>query len=130
MVTLLRGRRVAERVLAARFGGVEDRPEAVGGDRRPEVLLEHDADRRQELVERRQAGLLLDQRRAGHVASGGRVERALLNAWDGPLLAIPHPASRVLTTGLLVQTRLCLAEGVWGRHALRQRRGSVELETL
>ena len=64
------------------------------------------------------------------LACGGQAEEALGKLWQGPFLAIPHPASRVLTTELLIFARLCLEEGVWGRLALRQRRGRVEVEAL
>lgn len=63
------------------------------------------------------------------LACGQIAERAALQAWDGPLLAIPHPASRTLTNALLDVTRALLEAG-HGRIALRQRPGFVDFEQL
>jgi len=81
------------------------------------------------------------------LACGQLAEAATSELWSGPLVAIPHPASRVLTNELLKYCSHCL--GWWSllrdgpnmtgvpsafeimraktpRIALRQRRGSVE----
>lgn len=63
------------------------------------------------------------------LACGQVAERAALQAWAGPLLAIPHPASRTLTNSLLDVTKALLEAG-HGRIAIRQRRGFIDFETL
>lgn len=63
------------------------------------------------------------------LACGLIAEKAALEAWEGPLLAIPHPACRILTNGLLDVARSLLEAG-HGRVALRQRRGYVDFESL
>lgn len=70
------------------------------------------------------------EHRVSSVLACGRVaERACLEAWTGPVLAIPHPASRTLTNSLLDVARCMLVAG-HGRVALRQRRGWVETEQI
>lgn len=64
------------------------------------------------------------------VACGRQAEKALIAIWDGPLLAVPHPASRLLTNDLYKQAREILAKGFTERLALRQRRGEVSREIL
>ena len=64
------------------------------------------------------------------VACGKQAEAALLKAWGGPLLAIPHPAHRLLTDTLYRQARAMLTDGYNGRLALRQGNGSVNTVAL
>ncbi len=66
------------------------------------------------------------------VAVGLQAEHATKSAWPGPLLVMPHPASRVLTNGLLDRANELLygAGGYALRLALRQLRGSVAEEAL
>lgn len=85
------------------------------------------------------------------ITCGRLAEQVLTQLWDGNLLCIPHPASRVLTNKLLIQTRellTCLIDYDFNnflgeqcsqyqeylpfiiRIALRQRRGFVEIEEL
>lgn len=64
------------------------------------------------------------------VTCGKQAEQALLNLWPGPLLAIPHPAHRLLTDGLYREARELLASNFVERLALRQGRGCVNRESL
>jgi hypothetical protein len=64
------------------------------------------------------------------VACGRQAEAALVELFDGPLLAVPHPASRVLTDDLYRRARALLTPAYSGRYALRQRRGYVDIVTL
>ena len=63
------------------------------------------------------------------VACGRQAEKALLSLWKGPLLAIPHPACRVVTNDLFSRAREMLPS-IRTQIALRQRRGHVETEVL
>jgi hypothetical protein len=63
------------------------------------------------------------------VACGRQAELALLNIWSGSLLAIPHPAHRLVTNALYQQARSTLTK-LNTRVALRQRRGQVITEQL
>lgn len=87
------------------------------------------------------------------LACGKMAEGAILQIWDGPLIVIPHPASRVLTEELTERAKKMLeaigvfishpnlrkgwvgdnalvAEADIPRFALRQRRGFSEVEAL
>lgn len=65
------------------------------------------------------------------VACGKHAEEALTRLWPGHLLVLPHPAHRVVTTALYVRARELLDEpGFFGRWALRQGRGHVQLEPI
>jgi len=69
------------------------------------------------------------------VLAGGLVaERACVEVWSGPLLAIPHPACRVLTNDALDQCRQILESWpqtqIVFRSAIRQLRGGTELVAL
>lgn len=64
------------------------------------------------------------------VACGKQAELALARLWDGALLAVPHPAHRLLTDGLYCEARGLLAGGYTGRMALRQLRGCSERVSL
>lgn len=71
---------------------------------------------------------LLAERPSIVIACGKQAEAALIEAWDGPLLVVPHPASRLLTTKLYQRGRRLLARGLTERVALRQLRGRTRLE--
>jgi hypothetical protein len=43
------------------------------------------------------------------ITCGKVAEAAILNIWDGPLIAIPHPAHRLLTNRLLDECKECIA---------------------
>jgi len=90
---------------------------------------------------------VLNRTQPDYVVACGRIaEEALLAAWDGNLLVIPHPASRVLTNSLLRKAKEILTCKILAdlgspieceidvdqdlRLALRQRRGFTELEDL
>lgn len=60
------------------------------------------------------------------IACGKQAEEALMNLWNGALLAIPHPAHRFLTDELYRVAKSYLAHNFIGRVALRQRNGWVE----
>lgn len=64
------------------------------------------------------------------VGCGRQAEEALLAIWDGPLLCVPHPASRVVTTGLYRAARVYLSDHYIGRLALRQQREGWTIEHL
>jgi len=66
------------------------------------------------------------------VALGQQAEQALAGLWAGPLLALPHPASRVLTNTLLDSARglLCGAEPFRSRVALRQLKEGVLVQPV
>ncbi len=63
------------------------------------------------------------------VTCGRQAELALLDIWSGPLLAIPHPAHRLVTNALYQQARLMLTR-LNTRIALRQRDGQVITEPI
>jgi hypothetical protein len=62
------------------------------------------------------------------IACGKQAESALSALWDGALLIVPHPAHRLLTDNLYRDAHALLAAGFSGRIALRQLRGSVQIE--
>lgn len=64
------------------------------------------------------------------VACGAVAELALRIYWKGPLLCVPHPASRVLTNELYQHAHRMLDAGFAERYALRQLRGALELKVL
>lgn len=64
------------------------------------------------------------------VACGLQAEKALLRLWNGPLLAVPHPASRLLTNALYEKASELIDGGLSGRSALRQLSGCVSLVNL
>ncbi|MGH9849030.1 MAG: hypothetical protein ACREBD_04155 [Blastocatellia bacterium] len=63
------------------------------------------------------------------VACGRQAELALLDIWPGPLLAIPHPAHRLVTNALYQQARSMLTR-LNTRLALRQHNGQVIREQI
>ncbi len=64
------------------------------------------------------------------VACGKQAEAALGRIWPGPLLVVPHPASRVLTDALYRRGYEILSAGLTERIALRQGRGEIIEELL
>lgn len=65
------------------------------------------------------------------LACGKQAEVVARKLWSGPLLCIPHPASRVLTNALLDKTYdLLYGWPPVERLALRQQRGQVVEEQL
>lgn len=64
------------------------------------------------------------------ITLGRQAEDALLELWDGPMLALPHPAFRLLTDELYHRARELIDDGIDFRLALRQRRGMIAAEEL
>ena len=64
------------------------------------------------------------------IACGKQAEEALRVIWPGPMMAVPHPACRVVTTSLYLQANGLLVDGFSRRIALRQRRGEVHIENI
>lgn len=64
------------------------------------------------------------------VACGKQAEAISLALWPGPLLCVPHPASRTLTNDLYTSARRTLRQLQHGRLALRQDRDGVRREAL
>jgi hypothetical protein len=62
-------------------------------------------------------------------ACGRQAELALVDVWRGPLLAIPHPAHRLVTNALYQQARSMLTK-LNAQVALRQRSGQVITEQI
>jgi hypothetical protein len=59
------------------------------------------------------------------VACGKQAETVLVKLWDGALIAVPHPAHRLLTDNLYREARTLLCADFKERIALRQGRGVV-----
>lgn len=74
--------------------------------------------------------VLMDVAPAVVLVCGRLAEEAVQELWHGPLLVVPHPASRTLTNDLLEQAVELLGIGFEERIALRQRKGFVEEEYL
>jgi hypothetical protein len=64
------------------------------------------------------------------IACGKQAERALAQLWPGPMLAVPHPAHRLLTTDLYLKANQLLGDDFNRRLVLRQRKGRVEIKKL
>jgi len=66
------------------------------------------------------------------VCCGDVARKALVGLWNGPLLAVPHPACRVLTNALYQEGRRLLSTSVTPtfRVQLRQTRDGIVMETL
>jgi hypothetical protein len=66
------------------------------------------------------------------VACGQQAERVAVDIWGGPLLVLPHPASRTLTNDLLdiARSLLCGQRPFSDRIALRQAQGEVVREHI
>lgn len=67
------------------------------------------------------------ERRQPHavVTCGKQAEQALLKVWKGALLAVPHPAHRLVTDDLYRAARTLLSADFCERLALRQMKGFV-----
>lgn len=63
------------------------------------------------------------------IACGTPAYEALVQVWSGAMLAIPHPAYRLLTNNLLVEARRFIINPL-GRNRLHQRKGHVEWTTI
>lgn len=64
------------------------------------------------------------------VACGKQAETILSKLWPGALLAVPHPAHRLLTDNLYREARLLLSTDFTGRVALRQMKGYCNCERI
>lgn len=64
------------------------------------------------------------------VTCGKQAEHALARLWDGPLLAVPHPAHRLVTNSLYLHARQLLHAQYAARIKLRQCKGFIEEESL
>lgn len=64
------------------------------------------------------------------VACGKQAEAALAQLWDGALLAVPHPAHRLLTDGLYREARLLLSQQYTERMAIRQQKGCLHYDRV
>jgi len=64
------------------------------------------------------------------VACGRQAEEALRVAWQGPMIAVPHPACRVVTTDVFLKANAMLRQGFSSRIAIRQKKGAIQLENL
>lgn len=76
----------------------------------------------QEILDRRKPEII--------ITCGMQAENALLSVWDGNLIAVPHPAHRMVTNALYLQARNMIESNYIGRVALRQLKGEVRLELL
>jgi hypothetical protein len=88
----------------------------------PDSILPPDLAHIQAILERRQPSIV--------VACGKQAEQALMRLWGGALIAVPHPAHRLVTNDLYTEARKLLHEGFTGRIALRQLKGGVQFEPL
>jgi len=64
------------------------------------------------------------------IACGKQAEKAISAAWSGPLIVVPHPACRVVTTAAYLKAQSLITESFIGRVAIRQKRGGLELIDL
>lgn len=64
------------------------------------------------------------------VACGKQAETALARLWNGALLAVPHPAHRLLTDALYCEARRQLSDAFTARIAIRQQKGSLNIVAL
>lgn len=111
------------RLLIDDFDVCENTTPIVGAT--PDSVVPPDMDHIRAILERRSPGVV--------VACGRQAERALVEAWRGPLLALPHPAHRLVTNGLYEYARQLLNGTMrfkCQRLALRQREGYIESEGL
>jgi hypothetical protein len=102
------------------FDLCENTPPIVGAT--PDSVIPPDEAHIAEVLDRRKPDVV--------IACGKQAETALLKAWPGPLLAIPHPAHRLLTDQLYKQARIMLTGNYKRRSALRQCKGLVEMQML
>lgn len=103
------------RVLIDDFDACENTTPAVGAS--ASSVLPPDRAHILEVLERRAPRVV--------VACGRQAEDALALLWPGALLAVPHPAHRLLTDALYREARRILDGGLTARVALRQLRGDV-----
>lgn len=108
------------RVMIDDFDLCENTTPQVG--RTPDSVLPPDSAHIRAILERRQPRIV--------VACGKQAEAALVQLWTGAMLAVPHPAHRLLTDSLYREARTLLTEGYAGRLALRQAKGHVERVNL
>ncbi len=108
------------RVLLDDFGVCENTTPIVGAN--PDSIIPPDGGHITAILQQRQPQVI--------VACGKQAERALLTLWSGPLLAVPHPAHRLLTDGLYCEARTLLEAGFAERLALRQMRGYCQRVSL
>ena len=64
------------------------------------------------------------------VACGRVAEKAARGIWSGSLIAVPHPAHRLLTNELYCAVGYMIRRGFSGRIALRQMNGYYSTEQL
>ena len=107
------------RVMIDDFNVCENTTPVVGGT--PDSVIPPDVDHIKALLARHNPQVV--------VACGKQAEIALLGLWSGPLLAVPHPAHRLLTDQLYREARTLLANGFNERLALRQMRGHISRQT-
>lgn len=89
---------------------------------KPSSVLGPDKDHIMEVLHRRNPDVV--------IACGRQAEKALAATWIGPLLAVPHPAHRVVTNALYLKANGLLKDGFNKRLALRQRRGQIKVERI
>lgn len=88
----------------------------------PESMCPPDAAYIQQLITQRNPSII--------VACGKQAEQALVPLWSGPLLAVPHPAHRVVTNSLYLHARRLLHDQYDARIRLRQCKGTIAQESL
>lgn len=75
-------------------------------------------------------GILAARRPYTVITCGKQAENAVSGVWTGSLIAVPHPAHRLLTNELYKEARALIADNFVGRLALRQDKGAVRRELL
>lgn len=108
------------RVMIDDFDLCENTTPIVGAT--PDSVIAPDTEHIKAILERRNPRIV--------VACGKQAEKALCSLWDGPLIAVPHPAHRLLTDELYRQARSLMIVSFVGHIALRQLHGSVIREWL
>lgn len=74
---------------------------------------------------------ILTRRRPAYVVTCGRqAEKTLLELWHGPMVALPHPACRIVTNELFRYAGNNLDQLAPRRVAVRQLRGKFKIEPL
>lgn len=118
----LEGSRSGQRLkhLITDFDVCENTTPLVGAT--PDSALPADARHITSILRRRRPRLV--------VACGRQAEAALIPLWAGPLLAVPHPAHRLLTNELYAQARALLTPDYEARQALRQLPDQIVIELL
>jgi hypothetical protein len=108
------------RVMIDDFDLCENTTPIVGAT--PSSVIPPDVAHIMEVLKRRQPRIV--------VACGKQAEKALLELWAGPLLAVPHPAHRLVTDKLYRMARALLVESYQQRIALRQLQDSITVIEL